>query len=55
VLVLIFCDGFPFRWIAIADSCHLFFEDWNCNYGSNALGERRAWRECVERYKTFFQ
>lgn len=37
-----------------ADGCHLFFDDWNCNHASNELGERRAWKECVERYNPSF-
>jgi hypothetical protein len=34
----------------IAQGARIFFDDWNCNQGSPKFGERRAWRECVERF-----
>ena len=34
----------------LADGCRLFFDDWNCNRSSPRFGQRRAWREVVERY-----
>lgn len=35
----------------ISDGCCLFFDDWNCNRSSPRFGQRRAWREAVEKYK----
>lgn len=35
----------------ISDGCCLFFDDWNCNRSSPRFGQRRAWRECVEKHK----
>lgn len=35
----------------LANGAWVFFDDWNCNGASPELGERRAWRECVERYR----
>ncbi len=34
----------------ISDGCCLFFDDWNCNRSSPRFGQRRAWRECVEKH-----
>ena len=34
----------------LADGCKLFFDVWNCNRSSPRFGQRRAWREVVERY-----
>ena len=34
----------------IAPGARVFFDDWNCNQASPRFGERRAWRECVERF-----
>ncbi|MEW5721600.1 MAG: TylF/MycF/NovP-related O-methyltransferase [Thermodesulfobacteriota bacterium] len=34
----------------LSDGCALFFDDWNSNRASPRLGQRRAWRECVEKY-----
>ncbi len=34
----------------IARGAYVFFDDWNCNRADPNLGERRAWRECCERY-----
>ncbi|BDA83949.1 hypothetical protein Sa4125_14910 [Aureimonas sp. SA4125] len=28
----------------------IYFDDWNCNRADPQFGERRAWRDCVERY-----
>jgi hypothetical protein len=39
------------RW---SDGCTLLFDDWNCNRASPRFGERRAWAECVERYRPSF-
>jgi hypothetical protein len=39
-----------FRNDCFADGCALFFDDWHCNRASPDHGERRAWRECVEKY-----
>lgn len=38
----------------IAEGALIYFDDWNCNRASNEFGERRAWRECVERYSIVF-
>ena len=35
----------------IAEGAVLFFDDWNCNRSSPRFGQRRAWREVVERYR----
>ena len=35
----------------IARGAEIFFDDWNCNGASPDLGERRAWRECVEKHR----
>ena len=35
----------------IARGAHMFFDDWNCNGASPGLGERRAWSECVEKFR----
>lgn len=29
---------------------YIYFDDWNCNRADPQLGERRAWRECVEEF-----
>ena len=34
----------------LADGSMLFFDDWNCNRASPRFGQRRAWRETVEKY-----
>jgi macrocin-O-methyltransferase TylF-like protien len=44
VLVPLFARGM------IAQGARVFFDDWNCNQASPRFGERRAWRECVERF-----
>ncbi len=36
------------------DGAVLLFDDWNCNRASPNFGERRAWREIVEKYKPDF-
>lgn len=33
-----------------ADGCAVFFDDWNCNRASPRFGQRRAWREAVEKH-----
>lgn len=38
----------------INEGALIYFDDWNCNAASNNFGERRAWRECVARYKIEF-
>lgn len=38
----------------IAEGALIYFDDWNCNRASNERGERRAWRDCVERYRIVF-
>jgi predicted O-methyltransferase YrrM len=35
----------------LSNGCAVFFDDWNCGGASPALGERRAWREIVEKYR----
>lgn len=37
-----------------ADGCVLLFDDFHCNRASPKFGQRRAWAECVERYKPEF-
>jgi O-methyltransferase len=44
VLVPLFARGM------IAQGARVFFDDWNCNQASPRFGERRAWRECIERF-----
>ena len=34
----------------VSRGAYIFFDDWNCNRADPQLGERRAWRECVEEY-----
>lgn len=34
----------------IAKGAYVYFDDWSCNRADPAFGERRAWRECVERF-----
>jgi hypothetical protein len=38
----------------IADGCVVFFDDWNTNRCSPLLGQRRAWRETVEKHRVTF-
>jgi glycerol-3-phosphate cytidylyltransferase-like family protein len=38
----------------ISEGAILHFDDWNTGRSSNELGERRAWRELVERHKIDF-
>lgn len=35
----------------LAEGAVLFFDDWNCNRSSPQQGQRRAWREAVERHR----
>lgn len=35
----------------VARGAYVFFDDWNCNAADPELGERRAWRDCVERFR----
>jgi hypothetical protein len=35
----------------VRDGAIIVFDDWNCNRGSNAFGERRAWIDLTERFK----
>ena len=35
----------------IADGCIVCFDDWNCNRASPRFGQRRAWREMVEKHR----
>jgi hypothetical protein len=35
----------------VARGAYVFFDDWSCNAARPDLGERRAWRECVERFR----
>ncbi|HXM80353.1 MAG TPA: TylF/MycF/NovP-related O-methyltransferase [Burkholderiales bacterium] len=34
----------------IADGCVVFFDDWNTNRSSPLMGQRRAWRETVDKH-----
>jgi O-methyltransferase len=34
----------------VSRGAYIFFDDWNCNRADPQLGERRAWRECVDEY-----
>ena len=38
----------------LADGCVIFFDDWNCNRASPRFGQRRAWRETVEKHNVEF-
>ena len=38
----------------IADGCVVFFDDWNTNRSSPLLGQRRAWRETVDKHRVKF-
>jgi len=35
----------------VSDGAMILFDDWQCNRASNEFGERRAWKEVVERHK----
>lgn len=37
-----------------SDGCILLCDDFMCNRGSKKLGQRRAWEECVAKYKPDF-
>ena len=32
----------------------LLFDDWNCNRGDPAMGERRAWQDILDRYRVSY-
>lgn len=34
----------------LVDGCVIFFDDWNCNQSSPRFGQRKAWREMVEKH-----
>ena len=34
----------------LAEGSVVCFDDWNCNRSSPRFGQRRAWREAVEKY-----
>jgi O-methyltransferase len=34
----------------VSRGAYIYFDDWNCNRADPRLGERRAWRECIEDY-----
>ncbi len=36
---------------AFANGCMVLFDDWDCNAADPRYGERRAWRECVDKYQ----
>ena len=38
----------------VSNGCAVFFDDWNCGAASPDLGERRAWRETVEKHRINF-
>ena len=38
----------------IADGCVVFFDDWNTNRCSPLLGQRRAWRETLDKHRVKF-
>jgi hypothetical protein len=38
----------------VAEGSVVFFDDWNCNRASPQMGQRRAWREAVERHRIEF-
>ena len=38
----------------ISDGCVVFFDDWNTNRSSPLLGQRRAWRETVDKHRVKF-
>jgi O-methyltransferase len=44
VLVNLFARGL------VAKGAYIYFDDWSCNRADPHFGERRAWRECVERF-----
>lgn len=46
-------DGLLSRGL-VARGAYVYFDDWNCNRADPDLGERRAWREVVERYGITF-
>jgi O-methyltransferase len=42
---------FLFRNRSVSGGAMILFDDWQCNRASNEFGERRAWKEVVERHK----
>jgi hypothetical protein len=34
----------------VSKGAYIYFDDWSCNRADPEIGERRAWRECIERY-----
>ena len=38
----------------LADGCALYFDDWNCSRASDRFGQRRAWAECLAKFKPKF-
>jgi O-methyltransferase len=36
---------------AISNGAVIFFDDWNCGQADPSFGERRAWRELIDRYQ----
>ena len=41
---------FVFSHDRVAEGCVIFFDDWNTNRASPPLGQRRAWKETVEKH-----
>jgi hypothetical protein len=35
----------------LSDGCRLFFDDWDNNRSSPRFGQRKAWRDAVEKYR----
>lgn len=35
----------------VSNGCVVLFDDFNCSFASNELGERKAWREVVQKYR----
>jgi O-methyltransferase len=38
----------------ISRGAYIYFDDWNCNRADPDRGERRAWRECVEKFEVAY-
>jgi hypothetical protein len=45
---------FLFSHRRVAEGALIFFDDWNCNRGSLEFGERKAWREIVDKYNVVY-
>jgi O-methyltransferase len=45
------CLDFLFKNKMVSEGAIILFDDWYCNHSSNNHGERKAWKELVEKYQ----